>query len=49
MFPTHLFIGSDIYCFLKEAVELYLESFGHLAPTKSMVKKPGEWNRFTIT
>ena len=23
--------------------------FGHLAPTKSMVKKPGEWNRFTIT
>ncbi len=21
--------------------------FGHLAPTKSMVKKPGEWNRFT--
>ena len=22
--------------------------FGHLAPTKSMVKKPGEWNRFTI-
>ncbi len=23
--------------------------FGHLAPTKSMVKEPGEWNRFTIT
>jgi len=23
--------------------------FGHLAPKKSMVKKPGEWNRFTIT
>jgi hypothetical protein len=23
--------------------------FGHLAPTMSMVKKPGEWNRFTIT
>lgn len=23
--------------------------FGHLAPTKSMVKKPGEWNLFTIT
>lgn len=23
--------------------------FGRLAPTKSMVKKPGEWNRFTIT
>jgi hypothetical protein len=23
--------------------------FGHLAPIKSMVKKPGEWNRFTIT
>ena len=23
--------------------------FGHLAPTKSKVKKPGEWNRFTIT
>jgi len=23
--------------------------FGHLAPTNSMVKKPGEWNRFTIT
>jgi hypothetical protein len=23
--------------------------FGHLAPTKSMVKKPGEWNRFTVT
>jgi hypothetical protein len=22
--------------------------FGHLAPTKSMVKKPGEWNRYTI-
>ena len=22
--------------------------FGHLPPTKSMVKKPGEWNRFTI-
>jgi acetyl esterase/lipase len=22
--------------------------FGHLAPTKSMVKKPGQWNRFTI-
>ncbi len=24
-------------------------AFGHLAPNKSMVKKPGEWNRFTIT
>ncbi|RJP26479.1 MAG: DUF1080 domain-containing protein [Candidatus Omnitrophota bacterium] len=23
--------------------------FGHLAAKKSMVKKPGEWNRFTIT
>jgi len=23
--------------------------FGHLAPTKSAVKQPGEWNRFTIT
>lgn len=23
--------------------------FGHLAPTKSAVKKPGEWNRMTIT
>lgn len=23
--------------------------FGHLAPTKSMVKKSGEWNRYTIT
>jgi hypothetical protein len=23
--------------------------FGHLAPTQSMVKKPGQWNRFTIT
>ena len=23
--------------------------FGHLAPTKSVVKKPGQWNRFTIT
>ena len=23
--------------------------FGHLAPTKSMVKQPGEWNRFIIT
>ncbi len=23
--------------------------FGHLAATKSMVKKPGEWNRLTIT
>ncbi len=23
--------------------------FGHLAATKSMVKHPGEWNRFTIT
>jgi dienelactone hydrolase len=23
--------------------------FGHLAPSKSMVKKPGEWNRFTIS
>lgn len=22
--------------------------FGHLAPTKSAVKKPGEWNRYTI-
>ena len=24
-------------------------AFGHLAPTKSAVKKPGEWNRYTIT
>lgn len=24
-------------------------AFGHLAPTKSVVKKPGEWNRMTIT
>lgn len=24
-------------------------AFGHLAPTKSAVKKPGEWNRMTIT
>ncbi len=24
-------------------------AFGHLAPTKSMVKEPGEWNRYTIT
>lgn len=24
-------------------------AFGHLAPVKSLVKKPGEWNRFTIT
>ena len=24
-------------------------AFGHLAPTKSLVKKPGEWNRYTIT
>lgn len=24
-------------------------AFGHLAPTKSMVKKPGEWNHYTIT
>ncbi len=24
-------------------------AFGHLAPAKSLVKKPGEWNRFTIT
>jgi len=23
--------------------------FGHLAPTKSLVKKPGEWNHYTIT
>ena len=23
--------------------------FGHLAPTKSVVKKPGEWNRYTLT
>ena len=23
--------------------------FGHLAPTKSAVKRPGEWNRYTIT
>ena len=23
--------------------------YGHLAPSKSVVKKPGEWNRFTIT
>jgi len=23
--------------------------FGHLAPVKSVVKKPGEWNRFTVT
>jgi hypothetical protein len=23
--------------------------FGHLAPAKSLVKKPGEWNRFVIT
>ena len=23
--------------------------FGHLAPTKSLVKRPGQWNRFTIT
>jgi hypothetical protein len=23
--------------------------FGHLAPTKSAVKKPGEWNHYTIT
>lgn len=23
--------------------------FGHLAPTRSMVEYPGEWNRFTIT
>jgi hypothetical protein len=23
--------------------------FGHLAPTKSMVKKAGEWNHYTIT
>ena len=23
--------------------------FGHLAPKKSNVKKPGEWNRYTIT
>jgi hypothetical protein len=23
--------------------------FGHLSPVKSMVKKPGEWNRMTIT
>ena len=24
-------------------------AFGHLAPTKSLVKKPGEWNHYTIT
>jgi hypothetical protein len=24
-------------------------AFGHLAPKKSAVKKPGEWNRYTIT
>ena len=24
-------------------------AFGHLAPTKSAVKKPGEWNHYTIT
>jgi len=24
-------------------------AFGHLAPVKSLVKKSGEWNRFTIT
>jgi hypothetical protein len=23
--------------------------FGHLAPTESMVREPGEWNRYTIT
>lgn len=23
--------------------------FGHQAPTKSLVKRPGEWNRYTIT
>ena len=23
--------------------------FGHLAPTKSAVKKPGKWNKYTIT
>ena len=23
--------------------------FGHLAPSKSMVKKPGNWNRMTVT
>lgn len=23
--------------------------FGHLAPTRSLVKKPGEWNRLTVT
>lgn len=23
--------------------------FGHLAPAKSLVRKPGEWNRFVIT
>jgi hypothetical protein len=23
--------------------------FGHLAPIRSLVKKPGEWNRYTIT
>ena len=23
--------------------------FGHLAPSRSAVKKPGEWNRFTVT
>jgi hypothetical protein len=23
--------------------------FGHLAPSKSLVKKPGEWNRYTVT
>jgi hypothetical protein len=24
-------------------------AFGHLGPTKSAVKKPGEWNRMTVT
>ncbi len=24
-------------------------AFGHQPPTKSMVKKPGEWNKYTIT
>lgn len=24
-------------------------AFGHLAPTKSAVRKPGEWNRMTLT
>lgn len=24
-------------------------AFGHLAPSKSTVKRPGQWNRFTVT